>query len=239
MDNASTPAHVIGTSLELDGTRRRMTGGKTTDGRATIEGYMATFDGEAATALNTLLEDERASVEIVVALATGATELYEREAFELMGSEAVLACYALRERMEESGVEVTRRINGVVFQILGTDRYDDRLRAFAHHQMSICEGVAPLLPAIEDHEAHRTLQDLYDAGTRAAQWCEQRAEEFAQSRLIDFRTGVAGISPEQVAGPPEAQAALEDAGGVPQHRPDRKAEESEYLGEQSETPDIT
>ena len=199
---------------------------------------MATLDGEAVTALNTLLEDERASVEIVLALATGATELYEREAFDLMGSEAVLACCALRERMAEADVEVTRRINGIVFQILGTDRYDDRLRAFAHHQTDICEGVAPLLSAIEDHEAHRTLQDLYDAGLRAAQWCEQRAEEFAQSRLIDFRAGTAGASPDQVFGPPDAQAALEEAGGVAQHRPDRKAEESEYLGEQGETPDI-
>jgi hypothetical protein len=199
---------------------------------------MATLDGEAVTALNTLLEDERASVEIALALATGSTELYEREAFDLMGSESVLACCALRERLTESGAEVTRRINGIVFPILGTDRYDDRLRAFAHHQASICEAVAPLLDQIEDEEAHRTLEDVYDAGTRTAQWCEQRAEEFAQSRLIDFRTGTAGVSPDQIAGPPEAQAALEEAGGVPQHRPDRKAEESEYLGEQGETPDI-
>ncbi|HEV2460301.1 MAG TPA: DUF6306 domain-containing protein [Ktedonobacterales bacterium] len=199
---------------------------------------MATLDGEAVTALNTLLEDERASVEIALALATGATELYEREAFDLMGAETVLACCALRERLTESGAEVTRRINGIVFPILGTDRYDDRLRAFAHHQASICEAVAPLLDQIEDEEAHRTLEDVYEAGTRTAQWCEQRAEEFAQSRLIDFRTGTAGVSPDQIAGPPEAQAALEEAGGVPQHRPDRKAEESEYLGEQGETPDI-
>ncbi len=58
---------------------------------------------ELAAALNTLLEGERASVEMEVALASGATEYTEREALTAMGTRDLEACAALREYLERQG----------------------------------------------------------------------------------------------------------------------------------------
>lgn len=153
----------------------------------TVEGDMATANPEALDALNLLLEDQRASVEIDVALAMGATEIAERDFFTSMGSEDVLACVVLRERLEEANVAVTRRINGIVLVVLDTETYDDRLRAFVELHLGICERVNELLPQTTDHQIRKLLQELYDHHLRNAQWCAQRAEAFAHSRTLDFR----------------------------------------------------
>lgn len=147
---------------------------------------MATLDAEIVAALNALLEDTRASVEIELALTNGATELRERETLEAMGGEEILACCALRERLTLTGAPVTWRINGIVFHILGTERYDERLRAFARHQAAICEHVETLLDTVTDREAHRLLRELYDSHVLSARWAEQRANTFAATRLLDF-----------------------------------------------------
>src|SRR5579864_2585607 len=94
----------------------------------------AEFEMELIEALNMLLEDERASVEMEVALASGATEYGEREMLTHMGSEDIHFCEQLRTEMELAGLPVSPQINGIVFQVIGAERYDDRLRAFAHHQ---------------------------------------------------------------------------------------------------------
>lgn len=147
---------------------------------------MSTLDSETLDALNALLEDTRASVEIEVALADGATELREQETLTAMGGDEVLACCALRERLTFAGAPVTWRIGGIVFHILSTERYDERLRAFARHQGAICERAHALLATVTDHPTHRLLQDLYDTHMRFARWAEERSSQFAATRLLDF-----------------------------------------------------
>ncbi len=58
---------------------------------------MGTLNSETVDALNMLLEDVRASVEIEVALSNGATEFLEREALTVMGVEdTLIACSPAR-----------------------------------------------------------------------------------------------------------------------------------------------
>lgn len=152
-----------------------------------VEGDMATVNPEALDALNALLEDQRASVEIDVALAMSATELAERDTFMAMGREDVQACITLREHLEQADVPVTRRINGIVLAVLDTETYDDRLRAFGDLHTEICDRVSELLPHVSDHEMHALLRELYHQHQRYAEWCVQRADAFAHTRTLDFR----------------------------------------------------
>lgn len=186
---------------------------------------MATLDAETLDALNALLEDARASVEIELALTNGATELREREVLDAMGGEEVLTCCALRERLTLAGAPVTWRINGIVFHILGTERYDERLRAFARHQAAICERAEALLTTISDREAHRLLRELYDSHAQSARWAEQRANSFAATRLLDFtlpratRLATAGLRIEREPGPDAGANGVEALN----HGPEREA----------------
>lgn len=159
---------------------------------------MATLDAESVSALNALLEDERASVEIEVALSSDATEYVEREALAMMGAEDTEACCDLRERLEKLGFSVSRRINGIVFTVLGLERYDERLRAFAEHQRGVSQGVSALLEHAEglDREVRRTLEDIRETHARHSAWCLERAQEFALSRQIERLGG-----PSVVFGP--------------------------------------
>lgn len=157
---------------------------------------MTDLDMSTIEALNALLEDERASVEMEIAFANGATERNEREAFVAMGSEEVGACCTLRELLAAQDAEVSRRINGIVLRVLAVDRYDDRLRAFAEHQLGVCESIQQLLDATRNNETRRLLEDIYQLHARFGHWCERRAEEFANSRLLDFRMGrIDGVGP--------------------------------------------
>ncbi len=153
----------------------------------TVEGGMATVNSEALDALNALLEDQRASVEIDVALAMGATERVERDTLTAMGSDDVLACITLRERLEDANLPVTQHINGIVLAVLATETYDDRLRAFAELHAEICNRVSELLPLTSDEELRMLLQEMYDQHQRNAEWCAQRAGAFDFSRTLDFR----------------------------------------------------
>ncbi len=154
----------------------------------TVEGGMATVNSEALDALNALLEDQRASVEIDVALAMGATERVERDTLTAMGCEDVLACITLRERLEAADVPVTQHINGIVLAVLATETYDDRLRAYVALHAEICDRVSELLPLTSDDELRILLQEMYDQHQRNAEWCAQRAGAFDFSRTLDFRT---------------------------------------------------
>ncbi|MGH2485979.1 MAG: hypothetical protein ACRDHE_08215 [Ktedonobacterales bacterium] len=149
---------------------------------------MANLDAATVEALNMLLEDERASVEMEIAFANGATERAERETFVEMGAAEVLACCTLRERLSGSGGGVSRQISGIVLRILSVERYDDRLRAFAEHQLGVCAAIQRMLDTALEGETRRLLDDIYQRHVRYGRWCEMRAEEFAQSRLLDFRT---------------------------------------------------
>jgi hypothetical protein len=79
-------------------------------------------------ALTALLEAERASVEVEVALASAASEYNERAAFMAMGAEDIETCCALRERLQRDEDEVSHYISRVVFDILESEHYDDGLR---------------------------------------------------------------------------------------------------------------
>lgn len=152
-----------------------------------VEGDMATVNPEALDALNALLEDQRASVEIDVALVMGATERAERDTLATMGSEDVLACVTLREHLEQANAPVSLRINGIVLAVLDTERYDDRLRAYVDLHTAICEQVSELLPQTADQELRVLLQEMYAQHRRGAEWCAQRADAFDYSRTLDFR----------------------------------------------------
>src|SRR6185312_16770786 len=115
-------------------------------------------------ALTALLEAERASVEVEVALASAASEYQERAAFTAMGAEDIEACCALRERLQRDEDEVSQYISRVVFDILESERYDDRLRAFAIHQREIGRRASGMLETLEGESAvRRLLQEIADA----------------------------------------------------------------------------
>ena len=158
---------------------------------------MGTLNPDTVDALNMLLEDVRASVEIEVALSNGATEYLEREALSQMGVEDTLIAYLLRDWLEALNLPVTRRINGIVLQALDLTRYDDRLQLFVHHQLASCDQAIRLLEdGGVDGDGQAILRALADAHTRHAAWCEQRAREFAETRLLDFRRPPHDLPPD-------------------------------------------
>lgn len=146
----------------------------------------AEFEYELVEALNMLLEDERASVEMEVALASGATEYAEREALSFMGVEDIHFCEELRVEMEHAGLPVTPQINGIVFQVIGAERYDDRLRAFAQHQRAVAEHARELQESNLDGALREALEGIAETHERHIQWTERRAGEFATTRTLEF-----------------------------------------------------
>jgi hypothetical protein len=139
-------------------------------------------------ALTALLEAERASVEVEVALASAASEYQERAAFTAMGAEDIEACCSLRERLQRDEDEVSHYISRVVFDILECERYDDRLRAFAIHQREIGRRANEILEMLEAESGlRRLLHEIVEAHVRHALWAERRAEEFAETRLFEFK----------------------------------------------------
>jgi hypothetical protein len=143
---------------------------------------------EIEEALTALLEAERASVEVEVALASAASEYQERAAFTTMGAEDIEACCALRERLQRTEDEVSHYISRVVFDILECEHYDDRLRAFAIHQREIGRRATEIMEALDaESGARRLLHEIVEAHVRHALWAERRAEEFAETRLLDFK----------------------------------------------------
>src|SRR5690349_18196510 len=154
--------------------------------RATLEGIIGRSrqgirmagEQELDEALTALLELERASVEVEVALASAASEYQERAAFTAMGAEDIEACCALHERLQRSEDEVSHYISRVVFDILERERYDDRLRAFAIHQREIGRRASEIMETLgAESGARRLLHEIAEAHVRHALWAERRAEE--------------------------------------------------------------
>lgn len=173
----------------------------------------AEFEYELVEALNMLLEDERASVEMEVALASGATEYMEREALSAMGIEDIHFCAQLRDEMERAGLPVTPQINGVVFQVIDAERYDDRLRAFARHQRAVAERATELQESNLDGALRDALEGITETHERHTQWIERHADEFAATRTLEFGGPGHSVSPapdaSPTAGNPPAEAATE------------------------------
>jgi hypothetical protein len=149
---------------------------------------METIDPELAAALSTLLEGERAGAEMEVALASGATEFMEREALAGMGYDDLDACSALHEYLDRRQSPVSWRIHAAVYSVLNEVRYDDRLRAFAAHQRAVGEHASSLLSDGLDANLSSILAAIRDTHERHVQWSEKRADDFAATRLLDFRT---------------------------------------------------
>lgn len=162
----------------------------------------AEFELELVEALNMLLEDERASVEMEVALASGATEYGEREMLAGMGAEDIRFCVQLREEMEQAGLPVTPQINGVVFEVVGSERYDDRLRAFAHHQRVVADRARELQESNLEGGLREALDGISVSHDLHAEWVERRATDFAATRTLEF-----GISARARAAAAEEAAA--------------------------------
>jgi hypothetical protein len=146
-------------------------------------------------ALTALLEAERASVEVEVALASAASEYQERAAFTAMGAEDIEACCGLRDRLQRDEDDVSLYISRVVFDILESERYDDRLRAFAIHQREIGRRATEIMETLDGESAvRRLLREIVEAHVRHALWAERRAEEFAETRLLEFKgTGLGWV----------------------------------------------
>jgi hypothetical protein len=170
---------------------------------------MGSLNPEIVDALNMLLEDIRASIEIEVALSNGATEYLEREALSQMGVEDTLIAFLMHDWLDAVNLPVTRRINGIVLQALDLTRYDDRLQLFVHHQLASCEQAIHLLEEREiDGDGQAILSALVDAHTRHAAWGELRAREFAETRQLDFRRPPHDLSAET----PESDPLTESSG---------------------------
>jgi len=167
---------------------------------------MAEVDPQTLEALNALLQDARASVEVEVALSNGATELAEREAIVTMGVEEVGFCCSLHEYLAASGAFVTRHVNGIVLTIISTEPYDERLHAFATHQRVSGERALRLGAVVEDYELRQLLARIHEAHEQSALWSANRAAQFASSHLLDFRTTGRGSGAEapEVGGEGEA-----------------------------------
>lgn len=146
----------------------------------------AEFELELVEALNILLEDERASVEMEIALASGATEYSERDALATMGAQDIHFCDQLRSQMELAGLSVTPQINGVVFHVLGAERYDDRLRAFAQHQRVVAEHARELQESNLEGALRDALEGISATHEQHSDWGEQRADAFAATRTLEF-----------------------------------------------------
>ncbi len=176
----------------------------------------AEFELELVEALNMLLEDERASVEMEVALASGATEYGEREALAAMGAQDIHFCEQLREEMERAGLAVTPQINGIVFSVIGAERYDDRLRAFAHHQRAVAERARELQESNLEGALREALEGISASHDGDVQWSERRAGEFAATRLLEFGAPTRGVVAGDPADQPELVVAEEFEVGAPE-----------------------
>lgn len=173
---------------------------------------VAEYEQELVDALNLLIEDERASVEMEVALASGATEYAERDTLAHMGSDDISSCETLRAEMENAGLPVTPQINGVVFEVLGAERYDDRLRAFAHHQRLVAERAGELLESNLDGELREALITIVETHQRHIAWAHERADTFAASRLLEFGPRrAAPVEPEAAESEPDEMNAPDEA----------------------------
>jgi hypothetical protein len=173
---------------------------------------MERLSQETLGALNTLLADERASVFAEVALACGATEYLEREAFVTMGREDTEMCCALHEQLTRTPIEVTQRVGSAAVQaILEPERYDERLRAFAAYQRSLSERAKELAASELDSDTCSVLQRIAESHIWHALWAEQRAGEFAATRQWGLTLPVAIETGPEIAAPPptEPEFALE------------------------------
>lgn len=190
---------------------------------------MATTWASEAAALNGLLERERACVAVVVALARGATERAESQAYTTLGGDLVVRCCALRERLELAGVPCTRATALDAAAILGTDTYDARLLAFAELLERTAARATETLAASADSATQRTLRDLIETHTRAAEWCRARAAEFAATRML-YLAAPAASEPSSDQPDRTAASSTQISGShIAPSLPEQSAGESESL----------
>jgi hypothetical protein len=193
---------------------------------------MAPLSQQTVIALNALLEDERASVQSEVALASGSTEYAERQALALMGREDVEICAALHERLAQAQAAPSRTVSDAAEAILAAERYDERLRAFAEHQRVVSRRASELALEVTDAEAQQILRRLAELHAWHVRWAERRADDFAATRLWENgRKPREGRSAEQGAGlEAEAGADLGSGREAPSAPPGDQASGMDGLG---------
>jgi hypothetical protein len=171
---------------------------------------MATLGPETADALNALLEEERASVQSEVALASGATEYGERQAFMTMGGEDVAICAALHERLSQAQAPLSSAVSDAAEAILAAEQYDERLRAFAEHQRAVSRRAGELAMEVTDAEARQILRRLAELHTWQVLWAEHRADDFVATRFWEN-----GRKPRESQGTAQGVGMATEAGADP------------------------
>jgi hypothetical protein len=140
------------------------------------------MNAEIIAALNALLEEERATVDALVALVSMATDTLERQALTTMGGQAVQGCIDLREHLEDLGAPIGQRVSPSIGRILSPEHLDDRLRAFSALRLALAGRCLELRAEDLDPETWSLLTRLREVQLAHAAWSERRAAEFAASR---------------------------------------------------------
>lgn len=164
-------------------------------------------NGDETATLDELLRNERAAVAVTVALANGATTYADQAWLEHLGSELVLLCAALRERLDLAGHLVPFGANSEADMMLATESYDARLAALADFLDATAARATDALAASNDGELTRTLRDLIAAHTQAAQGLRERAAAFAATRGPERPADAPANAPDAVTPGPATDIA--------------------------------
>ncbi len=140
------------------------------------------MDAQHVHALNELLEDERASVEILIALTAMATDSLERQALTVMGGQAAQACVDVREVLAQRQAEISQKVGTAAGRVVAPDRLDERFSAYAELQRQMTERIASLAQDEPDADTQAMLATLQAMHLAHAAWVAQRADEFVASR---------------------------------------------------------
>ena len=143
-------------------------------------------------AFNELLEEERACVEIIIALYTGATELPERETLASLGTEHVRLCCTLRDEADTRGFETSAQMDPEMHDVIEVDRLDERLERFAAYLSNRRSTIERAQAVFASSLLNVPIDEIEELRSRTAEWCIERAASFAASRNLDFRIGRTG-----------------------------------------------
>jgi hypothetical protein len=182
------------------------------------------MDAQHIHALNQLLEDERASVEILIALTSMATDSLERQALTVMGGQAAQACGDLREVLAGQNADISRKVSAAAARVVAPEHLDERFYAYAELQRQMAERITSLAQAELDRDAPAMLATLRAMHLAHAAWVTQRADEFVASRRqAEEAAGLAHPAGREAA-PEDAASDGDAAAPAPVSTPEMPAE---------------
>lgn len=164
------------------------------------------MDAQQIYALNELLEDERASVEILIALTAMATDSLERQALTVMGGQAAQACADLHEALARQDASISRKVSAAAGRVVAPEHLDTRFYAYAELQEQMAQRIASLPQPDLDAPTQGMLTTLQAMHLAHAAWVAQRADEFVASR----RQAEEAARLAHAAGPDAAREAAPD-----------------------------